>query len=122
VTLKDEDTRIHLKLKIEERAIISDVVFLFIWERVPILADKMIKGSSSLIFRKETKKTGASFCQVERMIILFHLELCISFRNQSWKGAAAILIIRELTRRRRQSFLRLSVIAALIIRRLDAID
>lgn len=40
----------------------------------------------------EKTRMGANFCQVDKIIQIYHLEQAITWGNQKWNGAAPILI------------------------------
>lgn len=86
-------TIIHLRLKIDEKAIISIINFLFIWEILPTKAEST-KKIIIIFFSKNIKKyVGANFCQVISVMLLVSLEFFVTEINHWWKGEAANLII-----------------------------
>lgn len=80
---------IQLKLKIEDKAKISLMSFLFNWEELPMAAvrimDKVIKGLNKNMIRY----IGANFCHVIRVIATSQDDFFITEMNQEWKGTLA---------------------------------
>jgi hypothetical protein len=69
-------------LNTEERAVISFMDFLLIIRVDPNTADLKMNGMVMCFFWKITRKAGANFCQVNRIMFFFHCILLDRLMNQ----------------------------------------
>jgi len=80
---------IHLRLKIDDRAKISMILFLFNWEVLPTMAvsvnDTMTMGASKNIMRY----IGANFCHVIKVIAVIQEDFFTMETNHEWNGTLA---------------------------------
>jgi len=83
---------IHLRLKIEERAMNSISFFLFSWDRDPVASLITIPIISILFEMKMDRYKGASFCHVIKIVAFFRLVLLVMSKNQEWKGDLASFV------------------------------
>jgi len=83
---------IHLRLKIEERAMNSISFCLFIWDRDPVISLMKIPVMIRLFEMKIDRYRGASFCHVMRIVAFVILVLLVMSKNQEWKGDLASLV------------------------------
>ena len=87
---------IHLKLKTEDNPIICITKFLFICKILPMNAVRRMNAAIIILVMNRVRKIGASFCQVIRIVLVFHSISFTIFTNHCWKGEAAILIKTEM--------------------------
>ncbi len=83
---------IHLRLKIEERAMNSMIFFLFSCDRDPVASLMTIPIIINPFEMKMVRYKGASFCHVIRIVAFFRLVLLVMSINQEWKGDLASLV------------------------------
>jgi hypothetical protein len=71
-------SRDQLRLKTDDKVMISLVAFLLIILRAPVAADRRMKIEMRDFFRYRTKKEGAIFCQVNNIKILFQVSFFVT--------------------------------------------
>jgi len=81
---------IQLRLKIEEIAMISMVLFLLICRVVPVNEEATKNGNVIFLVVYNIKIKGAPFCQVSNKELVENLNFLFIERNHWWKGEAAI--------------------------------
>lgn len=85
---------IHLRLKMEENAIISIVFFLFIWEIDPTIDEIKMNGMIVFFWWNIIKYAGAIFCHVIRIVLFLIFDFLMIFTNHWWNGDEAIFTIK----------------------------
>jgi len=81
---------IQLRLKIEEIAMISIVLFLLICKVVPVSEEATKNGDTIFLVVYNIKIRGAPFCQVINKEPIINLNFLFIEINHRWKGEAAI--------------------------------
>jgi len=81
---------IQLRLKIEDTAMISIVLFLLICKVVPVSEEATKNGNTIFLVVHNIKIRGAPFCQVINKELITNLNFLFMETNHWWKGEAAI--------------------------------
>ena len=82
----------HDLLNTDEEAIISFVVFLFIWDVAGIVVVKMMISSIVLVLVMDRINMGGIFWMVANIMNWFHSEFFLMLMNQECRGEAPIFM------------------------------